>query len=102
MKQLHLWMTICIAAVIFVPAVSAQTVPEGTPLEDLDVGQWMKIDLERELVCSDGAPYDIFVQRGDSNNLMIYFAGGGAAWDAESASAPLTMVTPNGYYMPRV
>lgn len=102
MKQLRLCMITLLSALAFVSSVSAQTVPEGTPLDTLNIGQWVKIDLERELVCSDGAPYDIFVQRGESNNLMIYFAGGGAAWDAETASQPLTMVTPNGFYMPRV
>lgn len=78
--------TVCLLAVLFVGATHAQeeegeAVPEPLPtLADLSA-DWLTIPLEGETICSRGTPYQFFARRGNTNNLMIYFQGGGACWD---------------------
>ncbi|MEM1120623.1 MAG: pectin acetylesterase-family hydrolase [Bacteroidota bacterium] len=76
------------------PLMSADT----TELPDF---KWRRIDLGDDLKCSDGTPYQPFVREGTSNNLIIYFSGGGVAWDAHTALNPIdlnTLRTREGYY----
>lgn len=44
-------------------------------------------------ISADGSEYHIFAKRGNSNKLVVYFDGGGVAWDNESASRPITLGT---------
>lgn len=56
--------------------------------------------------CSDGSPYSIYLKRGTVNKLVVYFSGGGLAWDAYTAARPTTLRTMlfggEGYYFGRV
>lgn len=64
--------------------------PETSDLESLPLGEWVALPLEEPALAADGSPYELDVKRGASGNLIIYFAGGGAAWDADSAFQPFT------------
>jgi len=65
--------------------------------------KWNKVQLGRNTVSGDGSGYHMYSKRGGSNNLIIYFSGGGMAWDARSAFSPTgitSLVKKNsfGYY----
>jgi hypothetical protein len=71
---------------------------EGNPQEK----QWYRIPLEEGL-CGDGSPYYIYLNKGKSNHLCLFFSGGGVAWNRFTASNPTTagkMLTglPNYYW----
>ncbi len=51
---------------------------------------WRMVDLGPETISGNGTRYAIYVRRGSSANLIIHFSGGGACWDGESASRPIT------------
>ncbi|NDJ76671.1 MAG: hypothetical protein GYB65_10465, partial [Chloroflexi bacterium] len=34
-----------------------------------------------DTICAEGTPYSFFVRYGNSNNLLIFFQGGGACWN---------------------
>src|SRR5690349_3159236 len=80
-----------------IPAVNAAANIDGLPLNT-----WTRIDLSDQTQCSDGSDYRIYVFRGASPNLQIHFAGGGMAWDARSASKPITITDFNGFYFPNI
>ncbi len=47
--------------------------------------EWTIIQPGGETICARGTPYQFFVRDiGETNNLMIYFQGGGACWNAFS------------------
>ncbi|MDR1641628.1 MAG: pectinacetylesterase family protein [Clostridiales bacterium] len=51
--------------------------------------------------CSDGSPYYVYFKKGESKNLIVYFSGGGAAWNQETAAQPMTwrtVIKPDGFY----
>jgi hypothetical protein len=50
---------------------------------------WYKLALPiAEACCSEGSPYSIFLKKGNSNNLIVYFSGGGASWNEHTAARP--------------
>lgn len=67
--------------------------PGNMELTSLPVGEWVAVPLGASAMSSDGSPYELAIKRGTSANLVIYFAGGGAAWDADSAFHPLTLAS---------
>ncbi len=49
-------------------------------------GEWLKFE-PAGASCSDGSPYKFFVQFSEtSDDVIIFFEGGGACWDYESCS----------------
>lgn len=84
-----------------------------TPADELPLNSWIAVDLPLPAMASDGSGYELNFKRGSSNNLIVYFGGGGAAWDVESAAHPITIdsimeaaetgsVTEVGYYIARL
>ncbi len=65
--------------------------PATKELTRLPIGEWVAVPLATPAMSSDGSSYELDIKRGSSDNLIIFFAGGGAAWDAESAFHPLTL-----------
>ncbi len=56
----------------------------GTSFEPEAFGEWLKFEPEGA-VCANGSQYKYFVNFSEaSDNVLIYFEGGGACWDAES------------------
>lgn len=88
--------------VLFASAVAAQDDVPHPGLADLPPYEWQSIPLSSEAVCSDGTPYQIYARRGESENTIVHFSGGGACWDGETCSKPLTILSFDGFYMPRV
>lgn len=76
---------VAIALMLTAPAVHAQSTGQAgasTSSEKLEPG-WNRIDGDPSTICSLGSPYAFFVAPGDARQLMVYFAGGGACWNAE-------------------
>jgi hypothetical protein len=56
------------------------------------VADWVKIEPGGDTNCALDTPYAFWVHRGTVNNLLVYFQGGGACWDAT------TCAPGSGYY----
>ncbi|MEO8392743.1 MAG: pectin acetylesterase-family hydrolase [Chloroflexota bacterium] len=69
---------------------------------DVPIGKWISIALSTLTGCSDVSDYKIYARRGESDNLIVFFAGGGACWDAETCSKPIGFPSFSGYYFPNV
>lgn len=78
MKQSY-YLLIALLVLIFVIPASAQELPS---FSDLPVGEWSQIDVP-DGICLYGAEYSFYVRPNEepSDNLLIYFQGGGACWD---------------------
>lgn len=57
--------------------------------EEVRDKNWHTVDLGGATLSGDGSRYVIFVRKGESNNLLIQFSGGGACWDGFTASKPI-------------
>lgn len=102
-KRLRLLLlSIVIMLIAFASAVMAQDDTPQPILADLPPYEWQSIPLSSEAVCSDGTPYQIYARRGESDNTIVHFSGGGACWDGETCSKPLSILSFDGFYMPRV
>jgi len=56
----------------------------GAPFEPPAFGQWVKYEPEGT-VCSDGSQYAFYVEFSEtSDNVIVFFMGGGGCWDYES------------------
>lgn len=84
--------------VLYALLVQTVTISNAAELANLPLNTWGKVDLRDSAICSDGSDYRIYVRRGETDNLLIHFSGGGAAWDAETASQPIEINNFSGYY----
>lgn len=55
-----------------------------------DFNRWNRIELTGNVVSSDGSDYYLLTKKGKGSNIVIYFSGGGANWNAETAASPMT------------
>src|SRR5690349_5487838 len=69
---------------------------------DLPFDGWAKIPLSDKTMCSDGSEYYMYARRGTIDNLIIHFSGGGASWNAETATHPITLSDGSGYYFANI
>lgn len=79
MNRMTLLLVLSTLFLLLIPA-SAQ---DNSPVfSDLPAGEWTQIDVE-DGVCLYNTDYSFFVRPNETptNNLMIYFQGGGACWD---------------------
>lgn len=77
---------------------SASTSTSARSISSQETAGWTPIDLGDDAVCSDGSDYHIYVRYADSDNLMVHFTGGGACWDGETCSRPITLAHIDGFY----
>ena len=61
---------------------SDKEAPELTGVPEEKV--WYKLTLEAG-IAADGSPYHIYLKKGKTRQLCIFFSGGGVAWDDYSA-----------------
>ena len=66
---------------------------EVSKLEDVKDMDWHTIAMSGNTLCSDGSAYEIYMKKGSSENLIVYFAGGGACWDSYTASKPISLLS---------
>lgn len=58
----------------------------GSDFEPPELGTWVKYEPEGA-TCSDGSQYKFWVEFSEtSDNVIVFFEGGGACWDYESCS----------------
>ncbi len=58
----------------------------GSGFEPPEFGAWVKYEPEGA-TCSDGSPYKFWVEFSEtSDNVIVFFEGGGACWDYESCT----------------
>jgi len=74
----------------FVKFAHPNEVSKLTDIQDLE---WHTVAMSGNTICSDGSGYEIYVRKGSSANLIVYFAGGGACWDGSSASKPISLMS---------
>ncbi len=92
---------IVLASILLYSAfVRTLNVSDYASFYDLPVHSWASLHLSDKTRCSDGSDYRIYARRGDSPNLVVYFAGGGACWDEKTCSRPITITDFSGYYYP--
>ncbi|MEP7291463.1 MAG: pectin acetylesterase-family hydrolase [Chloroflexota bacterium] len=61
---------------------------------------WQKIEPGGDTVCAHGTPYAFWTHEGISNNLLVYFEGGGGCWNADTCRD--TGAEFNGFYDSRI
>jgi len=76
---------------LYTTLTHAETIQTPVEFQELAPYVWARIDLSDQTQCSDGSDYRIYARRGESDNLLVHFVGGGAAWDAETSSNPITI-----------
>lgn len=72
--------------------------PDSGEFMPPSIGSWEKYE-PAGAVCSDGSPYKVFVNfSGTSDNVVIFFEGGGACWDYASCTGngARAAANPNG------
>ncbi|MEM0955162.1 MAG: pectin acetylesterase-family hydrolase [Pseudomonadota bacterium] len=81
-----------VATVVVVSAAIAvlNYQPSVQTLTEIQGKDWHKIAFDDALVSSDGSKSYAEVRRGDTNNLLIFFDGGGACWDFYSCARPMS------------
>ncbi|MEM1112677.1 MAG: pectin acetylesterase-family hydrolase [Pseudomonadota bacterium] len=62
--------------------------PALATLADAETDTWYRLELEQALIASDGSEAYALVRRGVTDNLLVFFDGGGACWDANSCRQP--------------
>jgi len=60
---------------------------------DSPLYKWSRVDLSGRAVSGDGSSYYLLTKRGRSNNLMVYFSGGGISWNRNTATKPFGLRT---------
>ena len=69
---------------------------------DLEPNVWNELAGGEGTVCADGSEYSYFAQVGSAEKLVIDFQGGGACWNAQSCSRPISEENENGLYLPKL
>lgn len=78
--------------IVAVVGVSAFVIKRPTTVQqiaDVKPYKWNKVKLDGNVISSDGSEYFLWNKKGESNNWIVFFSGGGASWDAKSAASPM-------------
>lgn len=68
----------------------ATTGLEAPVLEgDMQTGLWYRLPIP-EGIAGDGSEYHIYMRKGTSEHLCVFFSGGGVAWNEYTAARPVT------------
>ena len=90
------WFAIVVVAILIIGFVYVYFIWLAKPASvntfgEINDQEWQTVNLDDECMCSDGSDYFLFVRRGNSDNLLIHFSGGGACWDDFTCSNPITI-----------
>ena len=58
---------------------------EGEPYQDI----WYKVPIE-DGMAGDGSGFHIYIKKGNTDDLCLFFSGGGVAWNEKMAALPVT------------
>lgn len=86
----RVWIIGILLLLVALPAASVAIAQDDMPtLGDLETGEWTQIFPGDDTVCLYGDEYSFFVRPAaePTDNLMIYFQGGGACWDGFTCAA---------------
>jgi len=83
--MIHRWFFGCSLALgLIIAGCGSDSGDSGSSFEPPSFGEWVKYEPEGA-VCSDGSQYAFYVEFSEtSDNIVVYFMGGGACWDYDS------------------
>src|SRR5215207_1737695 len=61
---------------------------------------WQRIELGGAALCAHGTPYAFWIHEGTTDDLLVYFQGGGGCWNADTCRE--TAAEFNGFYDSRI
>ncbi|GGD77055.1 pectinacetylesterase family protein [Paenibacillus nasutitermitis] len=78
---------------IAVYAVAAKKKPPILPpAAEAKPYKWNRVELDGNVLSSDGSEYHLLTKKGENRNWIFFFSGGGASWDETSASYPIKVM----------
>lgn len=82
MKRMIIFSVVFALSLFAFTALAQEETEQPAPLPTYNelTSAWTIIPLDGETTCALGGDYQFFARRGTSNNLLIYFQGGGACW----------------------
>ena len=92
-KTLGKWSGITVAVIAVIVVISVVVLnyqPSVRSLAEVQGDGWHKIRFDEALVSSDGSKSFAEVRQGSTNNLLVFFDGGGACWDLYSCERPMS------------
>lgn len=92
MKKFLVLLFVCVFTMGWAVLVNAQGDGELPDLADLDAG-WNMLEPGGDTLCSQGTPYAFYVRPGESDNLLVFFNGGGACWNGVMCDLTVEPVT---------
>ncbi|HEY1053959.1 MAG TPA: pectin acetylesterase-family hydrolase [Emticicia sp.] len=66
---------------------------EVVKVDEVNDTKWHTIPLKGSTMCSDGSEFVMYVRKGTSSNVIIYFSGGGACWDDSTCGQPISLLS---------
>ena len=82
---------VLVLAAVVGAGILVVTAPSPTWPGSAEHNRWYQADLGPDAMAADGSDYRVYAKTGSSDNLIIYFGGGGVTWDANSAVNPITV-----------
>lgn len=80
MKRFGLLILIFVMSVGLTLSAYAQDGGDKPSLADLEMGAWNTIDGGEGTMCASGTPYNFHFRPTESDDLLVFFNGGGACW----------------------
>jgi len=90
MRNVRIALSFFVASLFFHSCTTTKIVrfsEEGILKDNL----WTLVPMSGASFCSDSSEYFIFSRKAASSNLIIHFSGGGACWDDETCTQPLSL-----------
>ena len=64
-------------------------VSKNNDIDKVKEGKWIRVRADKDCVCASGKKHYMYLNKGRKDSLLIYFSGGGLAWDEKSAHFPM-------------
>jgi hypothetical protein len=96
-RRTKVLLSIGVVVVVLLGLVGAGALVVTAPRPDFPTADkptrnsWYQADLGTRAMSADGGDYRIYAKTGSSDNLVIFFGGGGVTWDGDSAANPITI-----------
>ncbi|MFC4303162.1 pectin acetylesterase-family hydrolase [Cohnella boryungensis] len=98
---------IVILGLVVVYSLDLKRPPRIEEASETNSYRWYREDLGEQARSSDGSDFHLLIKKGDSNNWIVFFSGGGASWDESSAAQPIKIMNfltgkPTGNYFANI